>query len=41
MENATDNADEIKEKLLIVYNKERQSAITQEMSEIVAGANAI
>jgi F-type H+-transporting ATPase subunit gamma len=41
MENATDNADEIKEKLLIIYNKERQSAITQEMSEIVAGANAI
>ncbi len=41
MENATDNADEIKDKLLIVYNKERQSAITQEMSEIVAGANAI
>lgn len=41
MENATDNADEIKEKLLIIYNKQRQSAITQEMSEIVAGANAI
>jgi len=41
MENATDNADEIKEKLQIIYNKERQSAITQEMSEIIAGANAI
>ena len=41
MENATDNADEIREKLLIIYNKQRQSAITQEMSEIVAGANAI
>ena len=41
MENATDNADEIKEKLLIIYNKQRQSAITQEMSEIEAGANAI
>lgn len=40
MENATDNADEIIEKLLLDYNKARQAAITQEISEIVAGANA-
>lgn len=41
MENATDNAEEINEKLLLDYNKARQSAITQEISEVVAGANAL
>lgn len=40
MENATDNAEEISGKLLIQYNKARQSAITQEITEVVAGANA-
>ena len=40
MENATDNADEIREKLLLQYNKARQGAITQEITEVVAGANA-
>ena len=40
MENATDNAEEISDKLLIQYNKARQSAITQEITEVVAGANA-
>ena len=40
MENATDNAEEISESLLIQYNKARQSAITQEITEVVAGANA-
>lgn len=40
MENASDNADEIIDKLLLDYNKARQAAITQEISEIVAGANA-
>ncbi|MCR8613330.1 MAG: ATP synthase F1 subunit gamma [Mycoplasma sp.] len=41
MENATDNADEIIEKLDLEYNRARQAAITQEISEIVAGAEAI
>lgn len=40
MENATDNAEEISETLLIQYNKARQAAITQEITEVVAGANA-
>ena len=40
MENATDNAEEISANLLIQYNKARQSAITQEITEVVAGANA-
>ncbi len=40
MENATDNAEEISASLLIQYNKARQSAITQEITEVVAGANA-
>ena len=40
MENATDNAQELIEKLLLKYNQARQTAITNEISEIVAGANA-
>lgn len=40
MENANDNADELTEKLLLKYNQARQTAITNEISEIVAGANA-
>lgn len=40
MENATDNAQELIEDLLLKYNQARQSAITNEISEIVAGANA-
>ena len=40
MENATDNAEEIGANLLIQYNKARQAAITQEITEVVAGANA-
>lgn len=38
MENATDNADEIMDHLQKEYNKIRQSKITQEISEIIAGA---
>lgn len=41
MENATDNATELIENLLIARNRARQSAITQEISEIVAGAEAL
>jgi F-type H+-transporting ATPase subunit gamma len=40
MESATDNASEIIDKLQIDYNKARQQAITQEITEIVSGANA-
>lgn len=41
MENANDNAEELIEKLLLEYNRARQAAITQEISEIVAGADAL
>lgn len=41
MENATDNAEELTEKLRLEYNKARQGAITQEITEVVAGANAL
>lgn len=40
MDNANDNADELLKKLSIEYNKARQSAITQEITEVVGGANA-
>lgn len=38
MENATDNAEEIIDKLDLEYNRARQAAITQGITEIVAGA---
>ena len=41
MKNATENAGELIDDLQLVYNKARQSAITQELSEIVSGAAAI
>ena len=41
MESATDNANEILEALNIEFNKARQSAITQEITEIVGAAEAI
>lgn len=41
MEAATDNADELEEKLELQYNQARQAAITQEISEIVGGADAL
>ena len=41
MDNATKNAKELSEKLGVMYNRARQGAITQELTEIVAGANAI
>ena len=40
MENATDNANEMISNLSLVYNRARQAAITQEITEIVSGANA-
>ena len=41
MKSATDNAGEIIKELQTVYNKARQAAITQEISEIVSGAAAV
>ncbi len=41
MKNATENAGELIDGLQLVYNKARQAAITQELSEIVGGAAAI
>lgn len=40
MEAASDNAEEMIDALGLVYNRARQAAITQEISEIVGGANA-
>jgi len=41
MKSATDNAGEIIKELNLLYNKARQAAITQEISEIVGGAAAV
>jgi F-type H+-transporting ATPase subunit gamma len=41
MDMATENAKELIRTLNILYNKERQAAITTEISEIVSGANAL
>jgi F-type H+-transporting ATPase subunit gamma len=41
MKNATDNAGELIDELTLAYNKARQAAITQEISEIVGGAAAV
>jgi len=41
MENATDNAEELKDKLVLQFNQARQAAITQEITEIVAGADSL
>ena len=41
MKSASDNAKSVIEELKLVYNKTRQAAITQEISEIVAGAAAV
>ena len=40
MDTATKNADEMLGELNLTYNRARQGAITQEITEIVAGANA-
>lgn len=40
MESANDNADELLEKLTVEFNKARQAAITQEITEVVNGASA-
>ncbi|SJZ42897.1 ATP synthase F1 subunit gamma [Mycoplasmopsis verecunda] len=40
MENATKNADDLVKDLMLQFNRKRQSNITQEINEIVAGADA-
>tara|TARA_B110000444_G_scaffold126378_1_gene118851 strand:+ start:1212 stop:2081 length:870 start_codon:yes stop_codon:yes gene_type:complete len=41
MHKATDNAQELKHDLTLTYNRQRQAAITNEILEIVAGAEAL
>ncbi len=41
MDNATSNAEEMISNLTLLYNRARQSSITQELTEIIAGAEAI
>lgn len=41
MDSATSNADEMIEDLTLLYNRARQGSITQELTEIIAGAQAI
>jgi F-type H+-transporting ATPase subunit gamma len=41
MKSATDNADDLIKALTLEANRERQAQITQEISEIVGGANAL
>ena len=41
MDSATSNADEMIANLSLMYNRARQSSITQELTEIIAGAEAI
>ena len=41
MENATDNAHELENKLMLEFNKARQALITQEISEISSSADAL
>jgi F-type H+-transporting ATPase subunit gamma len=41
MHKATDNAKEMLKELKLTYNKARQAAITNEILEIVSGANAL
>lgn len=41
MNNASENASDLMKELTLSYNKARQAAITQELSEVVAGANAL
>lgn len=41
MDSATNNAEEMLDKLELQFNRARQGSITQELTEIIAGANAI
>ena len=41
MHKATDNASELRDELKLTYNKARQASITNEILEIVGGAEAL
>ena len=41
MDGATKNANDLLDELNLQYNRERQTAITQEITEIVGGAEAL
>lgn len=41
MDNATRNCDELIESLTLLYNKTRQASITNDLMDIVGGANAL
>ncbi|TAE46079.1 MAG: F0F1 ATP synthase subunit gamma, partial [Cytophagales bacterium] len=41
MDKATENAEQLAKELTLVYNRSRQAAITTEILEIVAGAEAL
>jgi F-type H+-transporting ATPase subunit gamma len=41
MDSATSNAEDMIQSLSLQYNRARQSSITQELTEIIAGADAI
>ncbi len=41
MNNASDNAKELKRNLTLQYNRKRQAKITSEIIEIVSGASAL
>ena len=41
MHKATDNAEDLKQGLTLTYNRQRQAAITNEILEIVGGAEAL
>lgn len=41
MRSASDNADEVIAKLQLLYNRARQNVITNELIDIIGGANAI
>ena len=41
MDSATSNAEEMIDSLTLLYNRARQSAITQELTEIIAGSSAV
>ena len=41
MRSATDNAEEVIDKLQLLYNRARQAVVTNELIDIIGGANAI
>jgi F-type H+-transporting ATPase subunit gamma len=41
MDNATNNAEDMISSLSLQYNRARQGSITQELTEIIAGASAV